>query len=310
MNGIELLHVAADRESPPAGLRAGVGRAARRARPWALRRTSMLVGISLLVFIVGACILAPVLSPYGTNEIVGPPYAAPSAEHPFGTDSVGRDMLVRVFVAGRLDIALALIIVAAALAIGTVVGTLAGGARRRWVDTGLMRLVDAVIAFPFLVLVLVLVVVLGPERTLGPLPAGALAVAVGVILGDWAFYARLARGQTLALRERDYVVAARVLGFSQVRIVLRHLLPGVVGTVAAYAVADAILVMITVASLSFVGVGIQPPTPEWGALMYEGRAVLQDAWWITVIPGVMLALSGLAFSLVADGLLSDREERR
>jgi peptide/nickel transport system permease protein len=190
-----------------------------------------------------------------------------------------------------------------------VLGTLSGAARRRWIDTVLMRLVDAVIAFPFLVLVLVLVVVFGTDSTFGPLPAGAPAVICGVIIGDWAFYARLARGQTLSLRNRDYIVAARSLGFSPGRILVRHLLPGVVGVVAAYAVADAILVMITVASLSFVGVGVQPPTPEWGALMFEGRATLQEAWWISVIPGVMLALTGLGLALVADALLLDREER-
>lgn len=293
----------------PAGRMDGLGRALRRARPWSSANTSLRVGLALLGLIVLACIFVPILSPYSSSEIVAAPYEAPSASHPFGTDSVGRDMMVRVFVAGRLDLAIAAITVLAALLIGSVIGTLAGGSKRRWVDTSLMRLVDAMIAFPFLVLVLVLVVIFGPERSLGPLPAGAPAVICGVILGDWAFYARLARGQTLALRERDYVVAARVLGFSQKRIVVRHLLPGVMGTVFAYAVADAILVMITVASLSFVGVGIQPPTPEWGALMFDGRAVLQDAWWITVIPGVMLALTGLGLSLVADALLSRREGR-
>ncbi|HMJ04564.1 MAG TPA: ABC transporter permease [Conexibacter sp.] len=309
MSGVDAFFPATDPQPRPAGRLDGVGRALRRARPWSSARTSLWVGLALLGLVVLASALVPLLSPYGSNEIVAAPYEAPSWSHPFGTDSVGRDLFVRVFVAGRLDLAVAAIIVVAALAVGSVLGTLAGGARRRWVDTALMRLVDAVIAFPFLVLVLVLVVVFGTERSLGPLPAGAPAVILGVILGDWAFYARLARGQTLALRERDYVVAARVLGFSQPRIVLRHLLPGVVGTIAAYAVADAILVMITVASLSFVGVGVQPPTPEWGALMYDGRAVLQDAWWITVIPGVMLALTGLGLSLVADTLLSGRAER-
>lgn len=286
-----------------------LGRAVRRIGPWRQTRTSLRVGVALLGAIVLASLVVPLISPYGSTEIVAPPYAAPSWSHPFGTDSVGRDLFVRTFAAGRLDLAMAAITVLASLVIGAVLGTLAGGSRQRWVDAVLMRLVDAVIAFPFLVLVLVLVVVFGPERSFGPLPVGAPAVVCGVILGDWAFYARLARGQTLALRERDYVVAARVLGFSQKRIVLRHLLPGVVGTVAAYAVADAILVMITIASLSFVGVGVQPPTPEWGALMYDGRAVLQDAWWITVIPGLMLALTGLALSLVADALLSGREDR-
>jgi peptide/nickel transport system permease protein len=284
-------------------------RVAGRLRPWRQSRTSLKVGLAMLGAIVLACILVPVLSPHGSDQIVGPPYAAPSSSLPFGTDSVGRDMFVRVFVAGRLDIAIAAITVGAALVIGAVLGTLSGAARRRWIDTVLMRLVDAVIAFPFLVLVLVLVVVFGTDSTFGPLPAGAPAVICGVIIGDWAFYARLARGQTLSLRNRDYIVAARSLGFSPGRILVRHLLPGVVGVVAAYAVADAILVMITVASLSFVGVGVQPPTPEWGALMFEGRATLQEAWWISVIPGVMLALTGLGLALVADALLLDREER-
>jgi len=293
----------------PAGRIPSIARVVSSARPWRQARTSLRVGVALLGAIVLACVAVPLLSSYGSSEIVAPPYAAPTWSHPFGTDSVGRDLFVRVFVAGRLDIAMAAITVLGSLAIGALLGTLAGGSRQRWVDTVLMRLVDAVIAFPFLVLVLVLVVVFGPDRSFGPLPVGAPAVVCGVILGDWAFYARLARGQTLALRERDYVVAARVLGFSQGRIVVRHLLPGVVGTLAAYAVADATLVMITVASLSFVGVGVQPPTPEWGALMYDGRAVLQDAWWVTVIPGAMLALTGLGLSLVADALLAHREER-
>jgi peptide/nickel transport system permease protein len=262
-----------------------------RARPWTAGRTSLRVGLLLLGTVVFACSVVPALSPYGSNEIVAAPFEHPSPAHPFGTDSVGRDLFVRVMVAGRLDLAIAVIAVVSALAIGAVLGTLAGAARHRFVDTALMRLV------------------FGPERSLGPLPPGAPAVICGVILGDWAFYARLARGQTLTLRERDYVTAARTLGFSQSRIVLRHLVPGVVGTVAAYAVADAILVMITVASLSFVGVGVQPPTPEWGSLMYEGRAVLQDAWWVCVLPGAMLAITGLGLSLIADAVLADREER-
>ena len=276
---------------------------------WRLRRRrttriSLIIGLALLAVIVAGCILVPLLSVQSANAIVADSYQAPSIGHLFGTDSVGRDLLIRVFVAGRLDLAIATITVLAASGIGLVLGTLAGAARWRWVDTVLMRLVDAVIAFPFLVLVLVLVVVFGTERSYGPLPAGAPAIICGVILGDWAFYARLARGQSLALRRRDFIIAARLLGLSQPRIVLRHLLPGVLGTVVTYAVTDVILVMTTVASLSFVGIGVQPPTPEWGALMFEGRASLLDAWWIAVIPGAMLALTGLGLSLVADSLLS------
>jgi peptide/nickel transport system permease protein len=297
-----------DMRQPASGRTDGLARALRLLRPWGSARTSLAVGLALLGVIVAACLVVPLVNPEGSTAIVAPAFEAPSLAHLFGTDSVGRDLFVRVFVAGRLDLAIAAISVAAALAIGAALGTLAGGARWRWIDTALMRLVDAMIAFPFLVLVLVLVVIFGTQRGLGPLPAGAPAVICGVVLGDWAFYARLARGQTLALRERDFVVAARVLGFSQTRIVVRHLLPEVISTVATYAVTDVTLVVITVASLSYIGVGVQPPTPELGALMYEGRTALYDAWWIAVCPGVLLALVGLGLSLVADALLPRRGE--
>jgi peptide/nickel transport system permease protein len=286
------------------GLLEALGRVFPSRRPRRTAQTSLIIGLALLGLIIAGCILVPLLSVQSANAIVADSYEAPSIVHPFGTDSVGRDLLIRVFVAGRLDLAIATIAVLAASAIGLLLGTLAGAAHWRWVDMVLMRLVDAVIAFPFLVLVLVLVVVFGTERSYGPLPAGAPAIVCGVILGDWAFYARLARGQTLALRRRYFIIAARLLGFSQSRIVLRHVLPGVLGTVVTYAVTDVILVMTTVASLSFVGIGVQPPTPEWGALMFEGRASLLDAWWIALIPGTMFALTGLGLSLVADSLLA------
>jgi peptide/nickel transport system permease protein len=306
---IETMPTLIDVQRTPAARIEALSRVVRRVRPWRTARSSLIVGLALLGIIVAGCVFVPLLSVWTASAIVAPSYEAPSIAHPFGTDSVGRDLLIRVFVGGRLDLAIATVTVLTAFAIGSVLGTLSGAARWRWVDMVLMRLVDAVIAFPFLVLVLVLVVVFGTERSYGPLPAGVPAVICGVILGDWAFYARLARGQTLALRKRDYIIAARVLGFSQSRIVLRHLLPGVVSTVATYAVTDAILVMITVASLSFVGVGVQPPTPEWGAIMFEGRAALLDAWWIALIPGTMLVLTGLGLSLVADSLLSRQGER-
>jgi peptide/nickel transport system permease protein len=265
------------------------------------------MGLALLLAIVAGCVIVPTVSRWGPDRIVALPYLPPSVEHLFGTDSVGRDLFARVFAAGRLDLGIAAAAVLAALLIGSGLGTLVAGARWAWIDAALMRLVDAVIAFPFLVLVLVLAAILGTDRAVGPLPAGAPAVLCGVVLGDWVFYARLARAQTLALKRRDYVVAAHVLGLSPWRITSRHLLPGVLSTVVAYAITDMVLVMITVASLSFIGLGVQPPAPEWGALMYEGRSAIYDAWWIAVIPGLMLALTGLSLSLIADGFLSKRQ---
>ena len=148
-----------------------------------------------------------------------------------------------------------------------------------------MRLVDAIIAFPGVILILALVVVIGPNRTLGPLPAGLPSLFAALFAAGWALYARLARGEVLALRNRDFVTATRLLGYSNTRIVTRHLLPTVIRTTATYAVADAILVIITTASLAFLGAGVQPPTAEWGAIMYEGRSVLATAWWVSTMPG-------------------------
>ena len=136
------------------------------------------------------------------------------------------------------------------------------------------------------------------------MPAGLPATVIAFLLVGWAYYARLARAQTLALRRSDHVLAAEILGYSQGRIVVRHLAPGVARVTAAYAVGDAILAVVVIASLAFLGAGVQPPTPEWGNIMYEGRAFIATAWWITVAPGVMLALTGVALSLVADALLS------
>ena len=244
------------------------------------------------------------------RALVAAPYQAPSLRHPFGTDSVGRDLFVRTFAGGRIDLIVATLVVGVSLIVGTLIGTLAGASTRRGVDSSLMRLLDALIAFPFVILILVLVVLVGPDRTLGPMPAGLPATVIAFLLVGWAYYARLARAQTLALRGSDHVLAARILGYSQRRIVIRHLAPGVARVTAAYAVGDAILAVVVIASLAFLGAGVQPPTPEWGNIMYEGRAFVGTAWWITVAPGVMLAITGVALSLVADALLSGDRGRR
>jgi peptide/nickel transport system permease protein len=268
------------------------------------RRTSLWFGVGLIAAIVLLCIVVPLVWPYSTDEL-GAPLQSPSFSHPFGTDAVGRDVFVRTFAGGRIDLGVAVAGVGTSLVVGTLIGILAG-ISARWVDGTVMRLVDAFIAFPFLILALMLVVVIGPDRSVAFLPTGLPATFVAIVAVGWAWYARLARGEALSLRSRDYVVAARLLGFSTPRIVLRHLLPSVVRVTGTYAVGDAILAVIVVASLAFLGAGVQPPTPEWGSLMFEGRGYLGSAWWITVFPGVILALTGIALSLVADALLAPR----
>lgn len=271
-------------------------------------RTATLVSLLWLAGLVCASFLVPALREADVNAIVDTPALAPSWEHLFGTDGLGRDVFARTLAAARLDLLMALVAVATTAVLGSLFGAWIGSSTSRWVDAVATKIIDAVIAFPFIVFVLVFVVLVGPTRSWGPLPDGAPAVLLGVMAGNWAFYARLARAQAASLRQRDWVDAARGMGYSRWRILRRHILPGVRGPVAAYAVSDLTLVILTIAFLSFVGVGIQAPHAEWGAVMYEGRSYLNTAWWIAVTPGIVLAITGLAFAVLADALDSTRAE--
>lgn len=283
--------------------RAGLRRRGRLRPRTSGRRVELRLGTGVLAVVVLACIVVPLIDRTNPNALVAPSFQPPSADHLFGTDSLGRDVFVRVFRGGRLDLVITAVALLFSYVIGTFVGIVAGASRTRWVDPVAMRIVDAIVAFPFIVLTLAIIASVGQSWQVPFLPAGSTAVIVSVVLVDWTVYARLARSHTLSLRSRDYVVAARTLGYSPARIVFRHLLPGVGRTTASYAVADAILIIIWTASLSFLGVGIQVPTADWGAMMFEGRAVISQAWWITVIPGAMIVVTGLALSAIGDSLL-------
>jgi peptide/nickel transport system permease protein len=267
------------------------------------RRWGLIAGVVTVGVIAAACALIPVVWPYGPDKIVAPALQAPSLRHPFGTDTIGRDVFVRTFAGGRIDILAAAGTVVICALIGSLVGITAAYSGR-WVDSFIMRIVDAVIAFPFMVLVLAIVLLFGPTTTLGPLPPGLPSLLFALIITDWVIYARLGRAQTLSLRQREFVVAAQLLGYSRSRIIGRHLLPNVVGAIGAYAVADAVLAVVVIASLPFLGAGVQPPTAEWGAIMYGGSTVIATAWWVTILPGVVLATTGVALSMIADTLLA------
>jgi peptide/nickel transport system permease protein len=266
------------------------------------------VGLAIVSAVLILSIAVPLLSSHSPDDFVGQPYVSPSWSHPFGTDSYGRDVFVRTFAGGRIDLFVAATGVLASLLFGTAIGVAAAAARRRIWETVLMRIVDSIIAFPFVILVLALVLVFGATRSYGPFPAGLPSLLIAIFVWDWAIYARLARAQTLVLRNGDFITAARLLGYSRLRIVRRHLLPHVFRATGAYAVTDAIIILITTAGLPFLGAGMQPPTPEWGAIMYDGRTALAFAWWITVIPGLVLAFTGMGLSLVADSFLSTKPE--
>ncbi|ANP91151.1 MULTISPECIES: ABC transporter permease [Rhizobium] len=236
---------------------------------------------------------ASAIAPYDPNAIdIMNMLSPPSAAHLFGTDQVGRDVFSRVLFASRVDLLLCVAGVLPPLLIGTTIGLLSGyfgGA----VDTLFMRIYDLTVAFPFFVLVLAIVGVLGP---------GLVNFILALTLVGWVSYARLVRAQVLTIRESEYIQAVKCLGYSPATILSHHVLPNAIGPVIAYAASDAVLVMLAGASFGFLGMGAQPPLAEWGVMIADGQAFVQQAWWICLFPGLAAISLGLGFALLGDGL--------
>ena len=258
----------------------------------------LLTGLLLLALVVLAAIGAPLLTPYNPieqslNELFIPPF---SPNHILGTDNFGRDVWSRIVYSTRLDLQIGLISVLFPFAFGSLMGIATGYLGGR-LDTLFMRVVDVLMAFPFLILVVAIMSILGPGLT-------NLYIAVGIV--GWIPYARIARGETLAKRHLEYVEAARTTGCSTARIMLRHILPNVIAPGLIYVFTGMVLAILTGATLSFLGLGAQPPTPEWGAMIADGLEFMLIAWWITVLPGLALLVVGVALSLIGDGLAERR----
>ena len=255
---------------------------------------STIYGLAIVVVIVFLSIAVPLLSPHDPVAGAGEALAAPGRAHFFGTDQLGRDVFTRTFAAGRLDLMLALIGVSAPLLIGTFLGSVLGTTRSTLVAWLWLMLIDAINAFPFVVLVIAIVAVMGP---------GVTGLLIGLAAVNWARYARIARARALILRNSDFIEVTRVLGYSRLRVLVRHVLPNVYSETIAYGLSDFVIVVLTVSALSFLGAGVRPPTPEWGAMMAEGRVYLQTQWWITVFPGLALSLTAIGVALLAHGLV-------
>ena len=216
----------------------------------------------------------------------------PSAAHWFGTDNFGRDMLTRVIYAWQVDMQIAFFTTLFPMFFGTVMGLIVGY-YGGWLEVLFHRLVDAVITFPLLVLVIVIVAVLGPGLV-------SMYIAVGIIY--WVFYARLISGEVSVQKRLDYVAAGKVMGYSDLRIIFRHLLPNVINVTLVYWMTDMALAILLGSSLGYLGLGAQPPAAEWGVLIAGGKNFMDTAWWITVFPGLAIVMTGLGFSLMGDAL--------
>jgi peptide/nickel transport system permease protein len=224
----------------------------------------------------------------------------PSAAHLFGTDNFGRDILSRTVWAYRVDLQIALFGTLFPVLFGTLIGAVVGY-RGGWAVALFGRIVDAVVTFPFLVLVIAVVAVLGP---------GLINLYIAVSVVGWVFYARLIAAEMGVQRRLDYAAAARVMGYSLPRIVLRHLLPNAISGALVYWMTDMALCILLGSSLGYLGLGAQPPTAEWGVLIADGKNYMATAWWISIFPGLAIVLTGLGFSLLGDGLADALRPRR
>ena len=273
-------------------------RRARADRRWA--SATLYVGAGILGFVGFIALFAPLIAPDPPNaQDLANAFQPPSTDHLMGTDNLGRDIFSRVVYAARIDLQIGVITTYVPLVYGVILGAVAGYFGG-WVDTVIMRLVDVVIAFPFLVLVIAILAVVGP---------GVKGLYIAVLAVAWSMYARLTRAEMLVLREQQFMLAGEAMGFSRRRIIFRHAVPNLLRPNLVFSMADFVLNILLVASLSFLGLGVRPPTPEWGAMVAEGQNFLLNAWWITTLPGIVIVVVGIALSLVGDGIAERMGER-
>ena len=254
--------------------------------------TLFYVGAGLCLFWIVVAIAAPWIAPYDPiAQDLRATLEPPNAAHLLGTDNFGRDILSRIIWGTRLDLQMGVFGVLFPFLIGTTIGVTAGYAGGI-VDVLLMRLLDVTISFPFFVLIIAIVAVLGP---------GLISFYIALALVGWVSYARLVRSRVIVLKQAEFVMAARSLGYSGLRIAFRHILPNAIMPAVVFSVSDAVLDIVLGSSLSYLGLGIQPPTPEWGLMIAEGQTFIATAWWMTSFAGLAILLLATGFSLLADG---------
>jgi peptide/nickel transport system permease protein len=254
-----------------------------------------LSGLVILVLMYLIALLAPLLAPYdpiAQQDIVATSFLAPNAQHWLGTDRFGRDVLSRILYGARISLSIGFIATLISITLGTVLGAIAGYFGGK-IDALIMRFTDMVLAFPRLVLLIMIVALFSPS-------IGVIIAVLG--LTQWPNTSRIVRGDVLSLREREFIQAAHALGMGKARIIFRHLIPNVLAPVIVTATLGIGNTIVLEAGLSFLGLGVQPPTPSWGNMVADGRDSLLGSWWVATFPGLTIVMTVLAFNLVGDGL--------
>jgi peptide/nickel transport system permease protein len=258
-----------------------------------------IIGLVIIGLLVLVAVFAPFVAPYeptkgALSDRLTPPawQEGGSSAHLLGTDLLGRDTLSRLVYGARTSLAVAVLAILVSGIVGSLLGAVAGYLGG-WINTIIMRAVDLAFSFPAILLAMVLAVVVGPSFF-------NIVFVISLVL--WAEYARMARGETLKVREMDFVALAQVAGVSKTRIMMRHILPNVASSLIVLATLQVGIVIIMESSLSFLGVGVPPPTPDWGSMIAEGRSYVVTAWWLSVVPGVAIVATVLSFNLLGDTL--------
>ncbi|MFL5929549.1 MAG: ABC transporter permease [Gaiellaceae bacterium] len=261
-------------------------------RRW-YRTPSFVAGLSILGLIVLAAAAAPLITLHNpTDQDLLHTLAGPSRSHWLGTDDLGRDVWSRLVYGARTDLRVAFLAVIFPFTIGTVLG-LVSGYYGGWIDTITNWLVNVVVAFPFYVLIIALVFALGP---------GTRSIYIAITLVGWVSYTRIVRGEVLVAKRRDYVLAARAAGLSDRRILFRHLLPNVITQAIVFSMSDIVLDILAIVTLGYLGLGVQPPNPDWGRMIADGQTFITTHWELSTIPGIAIVFAALGLSLIADGL--------
>lgn len=287
-------------DAPESAFQAGCGRLYAGWLDFAAGKTA-LIGLFILCALVTMAVFAPHIAPFDpllTHLKIR--LQPPSAAHWFGTDEMGRDIFSRIVFGARPTLAVVGLVAVIAAPAGLLIGTVSGYLGGR-TDTVLMRITDIFLAFPKLILALAFVAALGP---------GIENAVIAIAVTSWPPYARIARAETLTLRRSDFIHAVRLLGAGPVRIIVRHIMPLCLSSLIVRVTLDMAGIILTAAGLGFLGLGAQPPSPEWGAMTASGRAYILNAWWLITMPGAAIFLVSLAFNLLGDGLREVLDPRK